>query len=781
MLITLEIVRFLQAQFISWDNKMQNYLNISPSVQSSNLNEELGRVNYIFSDKTGTLTCNSMEFRKFLVGEKTYGSLSQNMIKINEISNVNFCDEYLTNLLGQDVEFRAKDKEFKKVEEFILCMALCHTVLVNFDEKSGKTLYNAASPDELALVNAAKLLGYSFESRNNNGDLTIFVENKQEKLAYKLLNVLEFTSERKRMSVILRTPDSKILLLTKGADDVIFSRLVPPEKHKISTTDFLINCGAQGLRTLVFASRKLSEEEYYEWSIGFDQANREIFKREEKISAECEKIEKNLKIIGATAIEDKLRENVGETIEFIKNANIKVWMLTGDKLETAINIAYSCKMISPNTQKIILDTNDELKISETLKKSLILLSSAQNQEFCLIITGDCLMQIINNQVNLKNFVDLLTQIKCVVGCRVSPKQKSEIVQIVKNNIEAAVTLAIGDGANDVNMINCAHVGVGIRGIEGQQAARASDYALTEFKHLKNLLFVHGREYTRKNALVICYMFYKNVLLITPNLIFAFYSGFSAMALYNDWLYQCFNTLFTSLPIIFYAIFDQEYSRSDFLNNPELFNDSRKGNYFNLSVFWGWLLYGFIQGTVIFMIIIFTMGNTILTDFGFICDIGIFGAIIFTVVIWIVSTKLICESNSLNIINIIGFALSITAYYTLFAIISQFRSQNIFQNFTKLFTIPSIVFIQAFCIFIFICYDVLVIRFISEFRKPKLPEIKVLCEALQIENSKVERPEIRKLKTSNLLPTGFAFSQESGHTPQLTSKNFRERKYSDNIN
>lgn len=136
--------------------------------------------------------------------------------------------------------------------------------------------------------------------------------------------------------------------------------------------------------------------------------------------------------------------------------------------------------------------------------------------------------------------------------------------------ENLTTLAIGDGANDVNMINSAHVGVGISGLEGQQAARAADYSIGQFKYLKTLMFVHGREAYRRNSYVVLYMFYKNVLLVLPIFYFGIYSQFSGTLFYGTLLYQGYNVVLTACPILWYGCIDQEHARETFMSQPQLY-------------------------------------------------------------------------------------------------------------------------------------------------------------------------------------------------------------------
>jgi len=152
--------------------------------------------------------------------------------------------------------------------------------------------------------------------------------------------------------------------------------------------------------------------------------------------------------------------------------------------------------------------------------------------------------------------------------------------MVKEKYPQSNTLAIGDGANDVNMITAAHVGVGISGLEGQQAARSADYAIGQFKFLKNLLLLHGREAYRRNAYLVCYIFYKNVLFVLPNFWYlnsldsssryGFASAFGGQTLYEPWIYQMYNIAFTAIPVMWLALFDFEFSKDYFLTHPETY-------------------------------------------------------------------------------------------------------------------------------------------------------------------------------------------------------------------
>ena len=181
----------------------------------------------------------------------------------------------------------------------------------------------------------------------------------------------------------------------------------------------------------------------------------------------------------------------------------------------------------------------------------------------------------------------------VIACRVSPKQKGDIVDMIRQRFPTKMTLAVGDGANDVAMILKAHVGVGIAGREGMQAARSSDYSIGKFKFLRPLLFFHGRESYRRISFIVCYSFYKNVLYVIVQFWFGFYSVFSGQTLYESWIYQLYNLSFTGAACFYWGVFDFEFSKKKLIGEPRLYRVGMEGSLFNSKVFWGWNLYALV--------------------------------------------------------------------------------------------------------------------------------------------------------------------------------------------
>lgn len=299
------------------------------------------------------------------------------------------------------------------------------------------------------------------------------------------------------------------------------------------------------------------------------QAKLAIMNREEKVAAVNEKIEIDMELIGSTAIEDKLQDEVAETIQFAKTAGVKVWVLTGDKIETATNIGFSAGLLDSSMALHSIEEIDETELHMKIGHINVELDSkarltsdhfGSRRKEAIIVAGASLIKI-DEDVELRElFLKAATRVDVVLACRVSPKQKADVVNLIKKRFPDKTTLSIGDGANDVSMILQAHVGIGILGKEGQQAARSADFAIGQFKYLKPLLFFHGREAYRRNSLLVLYNFYKNFLYVVPQFYFGFYAAFAGQPLYEQLIYQMYNITMTSLPILWYCVFDFQYKK-----------------------------------------------------------------------------------------------------------------------------------------------------------------------------------------------------------------------------
>ncbi|XP_051901210.1 phospholipid-transporting ATPase IA isoform X1 [Pristis pectinata] len=669
LLVTLEVVKFIQAFFINWDIDMLYEPTNTPAMaRTSNLNEELGQVKYIFSDKTGTLTCNVMEFKKCTVAGIAYGHFPDHE-DFRYSEDCGQGDSSNGESAFQDLSLlenlQGNHPTAPVICEFLTMMAICHTAVPERDVD--RIIYQASSPDEGALVRAAKQLGFVFSGRTPN---SVIIEALGQEEKYELLNVLEFTSNRKRMSVIVRTPSGKLRLYCKGADTVIYERLSESSRYKDITLKHLEQFATEGLRTLCFTVAEISEMMYQDWLEVYQRAATALQNRILKLEESYELIEKNLQLLGATAIEDRLQDKVPETIETLSKADIKIWILTGDKQETAINIGHACKLLTKNMGLMVLNAHTLDTTREMLSHHCNTLGDAlrKDNDFALIIDGKTLKYALTFGVR-QSFLDLALSCKAVICCRVSPLQKSEIVEMVKKQVKV-ITLAIGDGANDVGMIQTAHVGVGISGNEGLQAANSSDYSIAQFKYLKNLLLVHGAWNYNRVAKCILYCFYKNIVLYIIEIWFAFVNGFSGQILFERWCIGLYNVIFTALPPLTLGIFERTCRKENMLKYPELYKTSQNALNFNTKVFWVHCLNGLFHSIILFWFPLEALEHDIVFGNGKTPGCLLLGNMVYTFVVITVCLKAGLETSSWTTFSHVAIWGSIGMWVVFFAIYSS---------------------------------------------------------------------------------------------------------------
>ncbi|KAM8925890.1 phospholipid-transporting ATPase IK isoform 2-T2 [Lycaon pictus] len=656
--------------FINWDVQMYYEPQDKPAkARSTSLNDQLGQVEYVFSDKTGTLTQNIMTFKKCCIGGVIYGPDEDEDTPAKE-------DPYLWNeFADRKLLYRnsrllrtVRAGEDRLVREFWRLLAICHTVMAQ--ERDNRLVYQAASPDEEALVTAARNFGYVFVARTQD---SITVMELGEERVYQVLAMMDFNSIRKRMSVLVRNPEGSIYLYTKGADTVIFQRLRNKGTQEWTTEEALASFAEQTLRTLCLAYKEVDEAVFEGWRQRHQEASILLQNRAQALHQVYEEMEQNLQLLGATAIEDRLQDGVCDTIKCLKQGNIKVWVLTGDKQETAVNIGFACQLLSESM--LILEEREILQILEAYWESNNNEPHGKGKghwknqflphvKVAMVITGEFLDQVLlslrrepralvhsgNVEVDEpwqeldeqktdflrarrmslmwralgiplrgtglapqaadssssdmlcvqreRAFVELASQCQAVICCRVTPKQKALIVGLVKK-YQRVVTLAIGDGANDVNMIKTADIGVGLAGQEGMQAVQSSDYALAQFSFLRRLLLVHGRWSYMRVCKFLRYFVYKSLASMMVQIWFAFYSGFTAQPLYEGWFLALFNLLYSTLPILYIGLFEQDVSAERSLELPELYVAGQKDELFNYWVFVQALAHGMVTSLVNF--------------------------------------------------------------------------------------------------------------------------------------------------------------------------------------
>ena len=722
--VSLEIVRFVQALFINWDTQMYCEESDTPAgARTSNLNEELGQVSYILSDKTGTLTRNVMEFKQCSIAGKVY-------------------DEEHTKDINGVIQERGET--WRLHQEFMQVLSVCHTVvpevktegeegevgrspngnqfLISTDQtdrvptalntamfeskKVKKIVYQAASPDEGALVSGAAEMGFEFTARTPQ---RVQVQALGQMLEFELLHVIEFDSTRKRMSVIIRdlADGGRIKIYCKGADSVIYERLCSQKAFAEQTLKHLEDFATLGLRTLCIAWAELGDNFYNEWQKKYQMALKApIAEREQKVGEVMDLVENNLQLLGASAIEDKLQEGVPEAIETLLSAGIRFWILTGDKQETAINIGHSCRLLqSGQTMLLVSNAETEADVRKSLESAKQTMRTVFGSESMLsgINTrsgtvdvrlskrildeedygnrkasvdnddskgSDVPCQANGYEISLARarcslvvdgtalkfallptikplFLEVALRCHSVICCRVSPKQKADVVQMVKDQKltgRREITLAIGDGANDVAMIRAAHVGIGISGKEGLQAANSADYSIGQFRFLVRLLLIHGSYSLTRLAKLILYSFYKNIALYVIELWFAGFSAWSGQTIFERWTIGLYNVLFTMAPPLAIGLFERPCEERLLLQKPCLYSqlsaEMQSG-----PLFWQWVGDALLHSVILFfMTYAAVQGDALwgsgLSDGGYL----VFGNMLYTYVVLTVCVKAGLESR-----------------------------------------------------------------------------------------------------------------------------------------
>lgn len=722
-----------------------------PKCNSSDLNEELGQVEVLFSDKTGTLTENKMRFTACSTNGQLFRSINGQLylqpqelyrgpiidvteklqsIKTNRhaaymnqqqmrrqqlqatTKDIRFTSNIFSKEDNRKLVFNHRAipllsklnlivhiDQYEQLVEFFICLCLCSTITLNEtldladcmpEKQLGDEGYDfqTASPDEESLISAAHLNGITMCKSNerecfiliNKSSLysdppvapdeesqfkpLVLTKNSTDKYIirhFERLALFEFNSVRKRMSVIYRDVDNDCLLMvSKGSEELLDCIEIGDFENRNCINKTLAHFEAfskSGLRTMLVARKVMTEELLDTIQEEMKDARQSIHQRDYLLNTLYKKYEVNLKLIGATAVEDTLQEGVPETINNLKEAGIKVWLLTGDKVETAISVAYLCKLLehdmtlfqmvriqdSKACEQILESFNKQLE--EYLAKKVI---DADDDEelikFALIADGRSLYYAMKyHRIDLARLCKMCT---VVLGCRLSPLQKAEVVDMIKSDEERPVTAAIGDGANDVSMIQEAHVGIGVRGKEGNQAVNSSDFAINRFYMLNRLLFVHGNLFYHRTATTIHYFFYKNILFVLPQFLYSFHTLSSAQTLYHPMLLICYNLVFTSLPILVYGLKERPMPDLILELYPNLYNLNRGNKQMSMAKFFSWISLGLVQSLIGYYSLYIKYGShTPFLESGKMAESNGFGIMLYFVVIFTATIKLYFISKS----------------------------------------------------------------------------------------------------------------------------------------
>ncbi|XP_069905943.1 probable phospholipid-transporting ATPase IIB isoform X2 [Oryctolagus cuniculus] len=578
-------------------------------VRTSTIPEELGRLVYLLTDKTGTLTQNEMVFKRLHLGTVSYGTDTMDEIQshlMNSYSQVH--SQAAGNTPGSAPLRRAPSSAPKirksvssRIHEAVKALALCHNVTPVYESRAGVTgetefaeadqdfsdenrTYQASSPDEVALVQWTESVGLTLVSR----DLTSMQLRTPggQILTFCVLQMFPFTSESKRMGVIVRDESTaEITFYMKGADTAMAAIV----QYNDWLEEECGNMAREGLRTLVVARRALTEEQYQDFESRYSQAKLSVHDRMLKVAAVVESLEREMELLCLTGVEDQLQADVRPTLEMLRNAGIKIWMLTGDKLETATCIAKSSHLVS-RTQ----DIHVFRPVASRGEAHLELNALRRKHDCALVISGDSL------EVCLKYYqhelVELACQCPAVVCCRCSPTQKAHVVKLLQQHTGRR-TCAVGDGGNDVSMIQAADCGIGIEGKEGRQASLAADFSITQFRHIGRLLVVHGRNSYKRSAALGQFVMHRGLIISTMQAVFSSVFYFASVPLYQGFLMVGYATVYTMFPV-FSLVLDQDVKPEMAMLYPELYKDLTKGRALSFKTFLIWVLISIYQGAIL---------------------------------------------------------------------------------------------------------------------------------------------------------------------------------------
>lgn len=533
--VMVEVARFFHAQYVSYDTEMK-VDGVKSACNNSNVIEDLGMIDYVLTDKTGTITKNSMTFRALhLPG-------SNDLISVEDM-------------------FRSPQEPNYHNDLIILNILICNSIEVLDDE------YQGISQDELCFLKILSEYGYVLLERDSS---FVRIRIKGEEKKVHILYTVEFTSRRQYMSVIVEY-GGRYFLFTKGSDQRLLNI------HREADTIRVVN-NAGDYRSLVLRYKELSQEEAAKLQDGQH--------KEEFVAAQ-----NNTRYLCTTFIEDELQDGVAETMSLLHRAGIRVWMITGDKQETAVCCARNAGIIGRFPYKE-MEGKEVVRILECLVNSEDPEESdGENSPFMAYNTAQ-------TERRLTESIPNVLEVESLIIYRATPSQKGRIAMLM-GKAEKHI-LAIGDGNNDVAMLRGAHVGVGIMGKEGTQASATADFAIPQFSLLRNLILIHGRYNLIRYSKISLNAFYKNILFIFVQFFFNFANGASGMSIYNDFFMNYYNLFFTSLIPFSIALFDRDTGRRNVLGAPDSYRMARA--HFSRKLICANILFGVVEACIIYAMV-----------------------------------------------------------------------------------------------------------------------------------------------------------------------------------
>ena len=652
--ISISFARYVQSYFMQKDLEMySSKLDHACQVRNARLTEDLGTITHVFADKTGTLTRNMLDFRKASINGVQYGTgiteLGRNVWKLQNrkvpdavlldeeraqsvaVPHVTFyCPKYEDDVAGGP---SATNLQRAKIQQFFRHLSICHEVVCERDPETGSLNLSAPNPDDECHVHAAAYFGFRFRDRK---DRFVVIENRDRRNAQEEIEILEtisFSHTRRRMSVIIKDVDETIVIITKGADSVLVPRLANDLNDPIvtATLEDVRKFTIEGLRVLLVASAVIPAERFYEWhkqyhAMKSDPQHVELRKagKYNHIDELEDSIERDLFLMGCVGVEDKLQFGATGCIQELTAAGINVWLMTGDKDESAQQVAIASNLLLPKAYMHRVNlvgrhVGSPADMAAMLRYEIAAFDNELSEvgvlntkPRALLIDGVALsLALSDNNPDVENGLNalllrFLQRTRCVVASRVTPADKSDLVRFTRLFLPGARTLAIGDGANDVSMIREANVGVGIKGLEGMDAVQASDFAISQIRFLAPLVLKHGHWNYVRTSNLICYTFYKNILMGSALFWFNLNCAYTGQKLFTEGTIQMYNVLYTTASALLYAVYDHHVSANSCYAYPQLYRSCLNNEFFDNWVFWGWVATAVGESIIISVVPMYTM-------------------------------------------------------------------------------------------------------------------------------------------------------------------------------
>lgn len=565
-------------------------------VRTSTIPEDLGRIEYLLSDKTGTLTQNEMQLKKIHVGTVAYAgdAMEEVVAHVQQVFGQPYDQEKSAAVPPSNTKTRREIGV--RVRDLVVALSLCHNVTPSSEEINGDRVisYQASSPDEIAIVEFTESVGLRLLQRDRERIVIQSVQSEKPVIHAEIKQIFPFTSESKRMGIILQmrmdTVDGEtsdeIWFFQKGADTVMSSI--------VATNDWLdeetANMAREGLRTLVVGRRRLTLDQYAVFSSQYKEASLALHDREAGMAAVVrDHLEHDLELLGVTGVEDRLQKDVKPSLELLRNAGVKIWMLTGDKVETARCVAISARLVARGQHIHTL-----AKLGRKAEAQDGLDTIRNRTDSCLLIDGESLALLLSHFQ--QQFISLAVRLPAVIACRCSPTQKAEVANLIRRYTKKRVC-CIGDGGNDVSMIQAADVGIGIVGKEGRQASLAADFSVTQFCHLTKLLVWHGRNSYKRSAKLGQFVIHRGLIIAVCQTMYNIAGHFDPKGLFKDWLLVGYATVYTTAPV-FSLVMDRDVDEQVANLYPELYKELKSGESLSYKSFFTWVLVSVYQGVII---------------------------------------------------------------------------------------------------------------------------------------------------------------------------------------